>query len=367
MIPITKFTIRNNERRAVMSVLQSGHIVEGPVVKALEQDFVKYTGAKYAIAVNSGTAALHASLYGLGIKQGDEVITTPFTFIATVNSILMVGATPIFVDINSDTYTLDYSKIEKAITNKTKAIITVDLYGQPADYEEIKAIAKKYKLFVIDDAAQAISASYKNKKIGNIADITCFSLYATKNIMCGEGGMITLNNFQISEKIKRFKNHGQLPGEKYNYAELGYNYRLTDIAGAIAREQFKKVDFVTKKRQKIASMYDSYLTHIKGITVPTKKKDRTHVFHQYTIQITKEFSYSRDELRNLLKTKGIQTEVYYPKPLSEYAYLHAKGLKDSKNNSTLVSKQVLSLPIYPDLSATDIRYICHTIKYIANS
>lgn len=363
IITISQPIIKKEEFNAVNKVLSSKRIAQGPKVAELEEWFIKLCGTRYAIATNNGTSALHTALFAIGITSHNEIITTPFTFIATANSILMVRATPVFVDIEEKTFNIDPKQIEKAITKKTKAIITVDLYGQPADYDQINKIAKKFKLIIIEDAAQSINANYQGKKSGNLGDIGCFSLYATKNIMCGEGGMITTNNKNFYERAKLFRNHGQPEGKRYDYIDLGYNYRMTDILAAIAIEQLKKVNQITKKRQENAKRYDRAFRHIKGLVTPYVGKDRTHAYHQYTLRITDKFNITRDELKMYLEKKGIQSNIYYPKPL--YYFNHLKKYKrDNYKTAERISKEVLSIPVHPLLTNREIDYIIDTITSI---
>src|SRR3989339_198434 len=248
MINISKPIIGKEEIAAVLKVLKSGMIVQGPVVEKLEENFAKYCGTKYAVAFNSGTAAIHAGLYTLGIGPGDEIITTPFTFVATANPILMQGAKVVFADISEDDFNIDPKEVEKKITKKTKAIIPVDLYGQVYNYPAIKKIAKKYHLKILEDACQAVGANRGKARAGNFGDVAAFSLYATKNIMSGEGGLITTNDEKIAEKCKMFRHHGQSEKTKYEYFDLGYNYRMTDILAAIGLVQLKKIERFSRRR-----------------------------------------------------------------------------------------------------------------------
>lgn len=360
-INISEPQIEEKEIKAVVNVLKSRNIVQGELVAKIEEKFSKLCGVEYAIATSNGTSALHTALFAAGVGEGDEVITTPFTFVATVNSILMVGATPVLVDIDEGTFNINPREIEKAVSKKTKAIITVDLYGQPVDYSEIRKIAKKHKLIIIEDAAQSVNASYKGKKTGNLADIGCFSFYATKNITCGEGGMVTTNNKNFYIKAKEFINHGQRIGKNYDYVGIGYNYRMTDIAAAILLEQLKKVDMFTKKRQKNANRYNNAFFRTNGIIIPEIAPNRTHVFHQYTIRVAQPFPITRDRLKVLLESKGIMSRIYYPIPL--YRFFHIK--KDSRifdcPVTDRVSREVLSLPVHPALSKSEIDYIIDAV------
>ncbi|QQG44088.1 MAG: DegT/DnrJ/EryC1/StrS family aminotransferase [Candidatus Roizmanbacteria bacterium] len=363
-IALTRPLIGKKEINAVTQVLNSGMLTQGQVVSIFEKEFSQYCKVKYAIACNNGTSALHIALYSIGLKPGDEVITTPFTFVATANSILMVGAVPVFVDIEPFTFNIDTQKIEAAVTKKTKAILVVNLYGQPADYDRILSIAKKHNLTVVEDAAQSVGAEYKGKKSGNLADIGCFSFYGTKNITCGEGGMITTNNKHYYEKSLLFRNHGQDEKKKYFYSDIGYNYRLTDILASIALIQLNKIKTMTKKRQMIALKYDKILRDVNGITTPFTAPNRTHVYHQYTIKVTKDFKLKRYALKDYLYKKGVQTNIYYPKPLYEFDHLQVGKKQKSYPITEAVTKECLSLPIYPALKNSDIDYIIDLIKKI---
>lgn len=358
MIPIAKPLIGNEEIKAVADVLKSGFIAQGTKVNAFEELFAKLCGTKYAISVNSGTAALHTALNAAGIKQGDEVITTPFTFIATANTILMHDAKPVFVDIDEETFNIEPKKIKQKITKRTKAIVTVDLFGHLCDYDEISEIAKKNNLIVIEDACQAINAEYKGKKAGAFGDIAAFSFYATKNITCGEGGALTTNNQRYAEASKLFRQHGRSSMNEYEYIDLGYNYRMTDISAAILLEQLKKLDFITKKRIENAEYLSKGLEKIKGIKVPVVKKGYKHIFHQYTIKVEDNFKLKRDKLIKYLKEKGIGSAVYYPQPLHLCRHIRKLGYKKGDFPiAEKLSQQVLSLPVHPSVTKEQLNYI----------
>jgi dTDP-4-amino-4,6-dideoxygalactose transaminase len=365
MIRIAQPEISKEEIDAVNEVLQSGILAQGARVAQLEENFASYCGTKYAVAVNSGTAAIHAALHVAGVKEGDEVITVPFSFIATINPILMVGATPVLVDIDPATFCIDVSKIEDAITPKTKAIIAVHLYGQTVDQDKLAAIAKKHGLKVIEDACQAVASEYKGKKAGNLGDLGCFSLYATKNIMCGEGGMITTNDEAYMMKLKQFRQHGM--SAPYMYEELGFNYRLTDLQAAIAVEQLKKVDRFTAARQSNAQKLTVGLKNINGIETPVIAPDRTHVFHQYTIRVTPELGMSRDDFVKALQEKEVGAGVYYPRALHTYPHVAKFGYSVGDfPEAEKAAAEVVSLPVHPHVSPADIDTIIKTIKEIAH-
>jgi len=362
MIPVAKPFIGDEEKKAVLEVLDSGMLAQGSKVKALEEEFAKLCGVKHAVAVNSGTAALHAALYAIGIKPGDEVITVPFTFVATANAIIMQGARPVFVDVDEKTFNIDVSKVEDKITPITKAIITVDLYGQPYDYSALKRIADRHNLLIVEDACQAVNAELDGVKAGCLGDIAAFSLYATKNIISGEGGVVTTDNADYAELVKRFRHHGQSEQTRYEYHDLGYNYRLTDLQAAVGFEQLKKVEAFTAKRIRNAERLSSGLKGIKGIHIPFVRKNARHVFHQYTIRVDG-FKLSRDALIEHLKKNGIGCAIFYPKPLHLHPHFARLGYKEGDFPvSERVSKQVISLPVHPLVSDEDIDRIIEVIK-----
>ncbi|MFQ6054484.1 MAG: DegT/DnrJ/EryC1/StrS family aminotransferase [Methanosarcinales archaeon] len=359
MIPIAQPIIENNEINAVVEVLKSGVIAQGPIVKEFERAFSEYIGTEYAIAVSSGTSALHISLLAHGIGSGDEVITTPFTFIATANSILFTGATPVFADISEDTYNIDPDCILEKISPKTKAILPVHLYGQSAEMSAIMDLAEDNNLIVIEDACQAHGSEYNTKKVGSFAN-GCFSFYPTKNIATGEGGMITTNDPEINARARMIRNHGSK--ERYLHEILGFNLRMTDISAAIGLAQLKKLDTFNKTRQENAKYLTNKLKHIKGIITPFIKDNCKHVFHQYTIRVTEDFGISRDQLVKILNNKGIGTGVYYPIPIHKQPLYQKLGYKDSIPISEKVAKQVISLPIHPKITKKDLDYISEIIK-----
>ena len=356
-VSIASPVIEEEEINAVIDVMKSGMIAQGPKVIEFEEEFAKYVGAKYGIATNSGTSALHVALLAAGIGEGDEVITTPFTFAATGNSILYTGARPVFVDIDPETFTIDPAKIEEAITDKTKAIMPVQLYGQAADMEPIMKIAKEHDLIVIEDAAQAHGAEYKGEMVGNLGDMACFSFYPTKNMTTSEGGMITTNNEEFAENAKVFRAHGS--ATKYHHDVLGYNFRMTDIAAAIGLEQLKKIDSFNAKRIENAKCLNEGLKDIDSIETPIVKDGCKHVYHQYTIKIK---DGKRDELSDYLIENGIGNGIYYPIPLYNQVLYKELGYDQALPVTDEIVEEVLSLPIHAKLTQEDLDYIIKTIK-----
>jgi len=362
MIPIAKPSIGKEEIAAVAKVLESGMIAQGPKVREFEEKFAAFCGSRYGVAVNSGTAALHCALHSLGIRENDHVITTPFTFIASANVILMQRAKPLFVDIDEDTFNINPENLEGPSMKKAKALLAVDLYGQMCDYEAIQDKLHK-QCVLIEDAAQAVNASYKGKKAGSIGSASTFSFYATKNITCGEGGMLTTNSQECAETAKLYRQHGRSKMSQYDYADLGYNYRTTDIMAAILLEQLKKLDGITKKRIENAHYLSSHLKKIKGIKVPVVKKECVHVYHQYTIRITNECKKSRDEIMKMLAAQGISANVYYPHPLHYWKHYQNFGFK--KGDFPIAEKactEVLSLPVHPHLTEENLMHIINTLE-----
>ncbi len=347
--------IKEDLFEAFERVLSSGIFIFGPELEEFEQQFANYCGVKHAIGVGNGTDALTLALRAVGVGEGDEVITTPFTFIATAEAAVNLGATPVFVDIEEKSFNIDVSKIEDAITHRTKAIVPVHLYGQPADMDEINKIATDKKIFVIEDAAQAIGAEYKGKKTGSFGIAGCFSLFPTKNLSAlGDGGMVTTNDDEFAQKIRMLRIHGS--SKKYYHEFTGYNSRLDALQAAFLKVKIKKIDEWNKKRNKIAEIYNKELKEY--VIVPEIKPDRTHVFHQYTIRTEK-----RDELRKYLKEKGIDTAVHYPIPLHMQPAFSYLGYKEKDFPvSERISKEVLSLPVYPEMTDEMVEYVVENIK-----
>jgi perosamine synthetase len=361
MIPIAKPLISDEEINAVIDVLKSGMLAHGKEVEAFEKEFAQYLGAKHGIAVCNGTAALDVALKALKIKPGDEVITTPFTFMASSNVILFQGAKPIFADIDPKTFNLDPNEVLEKINDKTKAIIVVHLYGQPADMKAFKEIAEDYNLYLVEDCAQAHGAEFKGQKVGTFGDIAAFSFYPTKNMTTGEGGIVVTNNDELAERAKLIRSHGQT--KKYLQEELGYNLRMTNIAAAIGRVQLKKLDEWNAKRIENAKLLTEGISKIKGLTPPYVDPRVKHVFHQYVIRVEDDFSLSRDELMERLRERGIGTAVHYPIPVHHQPFYQKLGYpKDICPNAIEASKKVLSLPVHPAVSREDIDYIIQTLR-----
>ncbi len=355
MIPIARPMIDYEEKNAVDAVLNSGIIAQGQKVKEFEDEFAEYCGANYGVATNNGTSALHTALLACGVGAGDEVITTPFSFTATANSILFCGAKPVFCDIDPDTFNIDAGKIEDKITSKTKAVLVVHLFGQACDMSRIKDICERHELKLIEDACQAHGAEYKGHKVGSLSDCGVFSFYPTKNMTTGEGGIVVTDDLGITDRCRIVRDHGQ--DGRDNQVMLGYNYRMTDICAAIGVEQLKKLDRFIDRRIKNAGSLTEGLKDVRGIITPAVRGDVKHVFNQYTIRITEDFCISRDQLAERLKDAGIGAFVYYPKPIYRQKYYSGLGYKDSLDNVEKVCGEVLSIPVHPGVKEDDVKMI----------
>ena len=348
-------TIRDEVTQAISEVCESQAFALGPAVAEFEKNVAAYCNSKHAIGVSSGTDALLVSLMALGVKPGDEVITTPFSFFATAGCIVRIGAKPVFVDVDPDSYNIDPSGIEDKITEKTRAIIPVHLFGQLARMEAIAEIAERHNLAVIEDAAQAIGASRNGTLAGNFGDCGCFSFYPTKNLGgFGDGGLVTTNSDSLADKIRTLRDHGQKP--RYFYKVIGGNFRLDGIQGAVLNVKLKYLDEWNDKRRQNAALYDSLFT---GSLVGTPAIDSGNVgiYHQYTVTVPE-----RDELQRYLTDNDIGSAVFYPKPLHLQDCFEQLGYKEGDMPvAERLCKEVLSLPVYPELSREEIEYVAGTV------
>lgn len=362
-ISISQPIISDEEIAAVVATMKSGTIVQWPEVKRLEESFAKLCGTKYAVAFNSGTAALHAGLYWFWVKDGDEVITTPFTFVASANPILMQQAKVVFVDISEEDFLIDINKVEEKISPRTKAIIPVSLYGQVYDYKKLKSITIWKDIKILEDACQSVWASQNGIMSGKCGHAWAFSLYATKNIMCGEGGILVTDDEEIADRARMLRHHGQSEKTRYQYFDIGYNYRLPDILAAIGNVQFSKLPDFTERRQHVASLYLKELKDIKGLILPKINTGNTHVFHQFVIRITPDFPLSREELIAKLKEEGIGTNIYYPKPLHLHPHFEKMGYKLwDFPVAEKMALEVLALPVHPSVTEEEAHFIIETLK-----
>ena len=356
-VPIAKPIIGDKEIENVVEVLKSGMIAQGPKVEEFEQKFADWVGAKYGIAVNSGTAALHTALLACDIGEGDEVITTPFTFIASGNAIVYTGAKPVFADIDLKTYTMDPDSIEDLITENTKAILPIQLYGQSADMDRINEIAEKYGLIVIEDAAQAHGATFKGQKVGSMGDMSCFSFYPTKNMTTSEGGIITTDDEDLAEQARIFRAHGA--SVRYHHDAIGYNFRMTDISAAIGLAQLEKIDEFNNKRIANAAYLNEGLKDVDGIITPYCADDSKHVYHQYTIRVEKG---DRDDWVDIINECGVGTGIHYPIPLYNQPIYKLLDIDGNCPNAELAADNVISLPVHPSLTEEDLDLVIEAVK-----
>ncbi|MEI7475110.1 MAG: DegT/DnrJ/EryC1/StrS family aminotransferase [bacterium] len=361
MIPILDLKRQYNSMKteidkAVIDVLESGCFVLGPNVKELEKDIATYCNTKHAVSLASGTDAIHLALRALDIGVGDEVITVSFTFVATTEAISLVGATPVFVDVDEKTFNIDYKEIEKKITPKTKAIMPVHLYGQPCDMDIILEIAKKYNLAVIEDCCQAIGAEYKGKKVGSFGEIGCFSFFPTKNLGAyGDGGIITTNSDFIADRMLALRNHGGKV--RYYHDEVGTNSRLDEMQAAILRVKLPHIDKWNNQRKEAADYYNNLFAGVEGVETPYELDETSCVYHQYTLKVK-----NRDALHKYLNENGVMAMIYYPVPLHLQKLHENLGIKKGELPVTEdLNLKVLSLPIFPELTRDEQNTVAQTL------
>lgn len=362
MIPITVVDVSDAEPY-VLEVLRSGVIAQGPMVKRFEDTFAEIAGVEHAIAVNNGTTALVAAIQALDLQPGDEVVTSPFTFIATLNAILEAGATARFADIREDDFCVDPESMAAAITARTKVLMPVHLYGQTADMGKIAPLAEEHGLALVEDSAQAHGAKFDGKGAGSFG-LGCFSFYATKNITTGEGGIITTNDAEIADKLRVMRNQGMRA--RYEYVMAGHNYRLTDLAAAVAIPQLAKIDEITAKRKANAVKLNEGLAGVQGLRTPSELPGRSHVWHQYTVLIGDDAALTRDEFAAKLTERGIGNGIYYPKLVTDYdAYRDHKQVVMSENPvAAKIAQQCLSIPVHAHLTDDQLDTIVGTIREV---
>lgn len=371
-----KQSIDETDIAAVVETLQSPFLTQGPKVEEFEQAVAEYVGVKYAVAFANGTAALHGACFAAGIDKGDEVITTPITFAATSNAVLYCGGTPVFADIDAETYNLDPASVRKNISSRTKAIMPVDFTGQPVDLDAMMEIAQEYKLVVIEDGAHSLGAAYKGRKVGSQAHMTMFSFHPVKPITTGEGGIITTNSEEYYEKLKLFRSHGisktsysiEQGDWYYEMTDLGFNYRMNDIQAALGLSQLEKLGGFIERRREIAALYNEKLADVRGIVIPEQLKKTESGWHLYMIQLDERvIGKSRREVFDEMRAMNIGVHVHYI-PVYWHPYYRELGYE---NVTCPIAEQwyerALTLPIFPGMTDTDVEDVVESLKHIIHT
>lgn len=377
LLPYGHQCIDEDDIKAVVDVLRSDWLTTGPKVAEFEKRFAEMVGAKYAVAVNSGTAALHAAAFAAGIGPGDEVITTPMTFAASANCVLYCGGRPVFADVEADTLLLDPSSVESKVSPKTKAIIAVDYAGQPCDYDALKKLSDEHGLILIADACHALGATYKNRKVGTLADMTVFSFHPVKHITTGEGGMVVTDNPDFAVKLRAFRNHGITADHRqreadgswfYEMAELGYNYRLPDINCALGLSQLKKLDKFVARRRQIAALYDSAFADIPALFPLARRDDRNSSYHLYVVRLNlSKLNASRQQVFGALRAENIGVNVHYI-PVYWHPYYNKLGY--GKGLCPVAEKayeEIITLPLFPAMSDRDAEDVIKAVKKVLSA
>ena len=375
MIPYSKHFIDDTDIESVIKVLRSDWLTTGPSVEAFEKEISSYVNASHAVAVSSGTAALHAAMYAMEIGCGDEAILPPITFAATANCVVYQGGTPVFADIEPDTLLLDPAEVKKKITDRTKAIIAVDYGGQPCDYDELRQIADDNDILLVADSCHSFGVEYKGRMVGRLADLTVFSFHPVKHITTGEGGMVVTESDRFAERIQRFRNHGISADHHdrmkhgtwyYEISDLGFNYRITDFQCALGLSQLKKLPDWIQKRTQIAAIYDEALKKINGIKPLTVRKDVKHAYHLYVVAIDERMD--RKMVFEKLREKGFGVNVHYiPVHLHPYYRRKYGTHKGMCPISEAAYDRIMSLPMFPKMTETDIQSTLHAVETVMKS
>jgi perosamine synthetase len=366
LIPINLPKIGEEEIEAVVKVMRSGPLTNalgaGPMVTQFEKNFAEFAGVKHAVAVNTGTAALHSAVVAAGVKQGDEVILPSFTFVATAEAVVMAGGKPVFTDIDPETYNISPAEIEENVTKKTRVIVPVDLYGFSADIKPIREIADEHDLAIVEDAAQAHGATYAGKPAGTFADAACWSLYASKNMTTGEGGVVTTDSDEVAETLRLLRTHG----EKAKYASLilGTNYRMSEIQAAIGIVQLEKLPSFVAKRRANARRMTEMLKKTERLQLPKETEDHQHSWYLYTVRLKNGDETKRNKILEALKKKGIGAEAYYVHPVHMMPYYLESFGSRRLPETEKAAKQVFSLPIHPGVTEEQVDYITETLLHL---
>jgi perosamine synthetase len=360
-ISISAVHLGEEEERVVLEVLRSGHLAQGPMVQQLEAAFAQLCGVRHAVAVSSGTTALVAALQALELRPGDEVVTSPFTFVATLNAILECGATARFADIDAADFTVDPAAVEAVLSDRTRVVMPVHLYGHPAALGAIVPLADRHGAAVVEDAAQAHGATVAGRPVGSFG-MGCFSLYATKNVTTGEGGVVTTDDQALADRLRLLRNQGMRA--PYRYEVAGHNYRLTDLQAAVGVPQLGRLDDLTACRRANAARLSEGLAGLPGLRLPAVAPGRTHVFHQYTVRVGADAPIGRDALVRALADRGIATGVYYPTVVfdADCYRRHPRVVSESVPQAEAAAREVVSLPVHPSLSAGDLERIVAAVR-----
>lgn len=363
MIPVSAVRLPEGVEAGVLEVLRSGMLAQGPKVAALEEAFAGLSGVGHAVAVNNGTTALVAAVEILDLQPGDEVVTSPFTFVATLNAILEAGATVRFADIGVSDFCVDPAAVDAAVTDRTRVMMPVHLYGQVADMAALSPLAERHGLAVIEDAAQAVGATFEGRGAGSFG-LGCFSLYGTKNITTGEGGIITTDDDELADRLRVLRNQGMRA--RYQYEMAGHNYRLTDLQAALALPQLAVYDEQVKRRKANAARLTEGLSGIEGLTLPVELPGRSHVWHQYTVLVGSEARVTRDELSAALAERGVGSGVYYPRVVFDYDCYrgHPRVIDGDFPVARRVAGECLSLPVHPYLSDADLDVVVESVRTV---
>jgi perosamine synthetase len=364
-IPIAKVSLRDDEIQAAVDVLRSGYLIQGKRTEEFERRLAETVGAKHAIAVSSGTAALHIA-YLAAVEPGSEVLVPTFSHISTASMVHFAGCTPVFCDIDSRTFTVDPDDAKRRLTSNTRAIVGVHLFGNACAIDEILKFAKDHDLKVIWDAAQAHGTRYRGRDVGSFDDLVCYSFYPTKNMITGEGGMITTGSDELAERCRLLRSHGQT--RKYYHPVLGFNYRMTDVEAAIGLAQLERLDELVGKRRRNAAFLTERLSKLGGIQTPYVPEGVEHSYHQYSILIdSAALGLTRDEVAQALRDQGIGTGVHYPRPIHKQpAFEELLGVQ-SLPVSEEIAERILSLPVHPHLTQEDLERICTAVERVVHS
>ena len=349
--------------RLVLEVLRSGRLAQGPMVERFEHDFARMVGTGHAVAVSSGSAALVLALQALGVGPGDEVVTSPFTFVATLNAVLQVGATARFADIRATDFTIDAAAVSAAVTPRTAAVLPVHLYGHPAAMRELTQIAERHQMALVEDAAQAHGACADGQTVGSFG-VGCFSFYATKNMTTGEGGMVTTDDATVADRVRLLRNQGMR--EAYRYEAVGYNLRMTEVSAALGLSELARLEERTERRRRNAARLTEGLAGVPGLILPIVAAGGDHVFHQYTVRVTAEAVLSRDEVVEELRTRGIAAAVYYPKAVYDHECFrdHPLVRHERMPEAERAATEVLSLPVHPALTDQETDHVIVAVREV---